>query len=335
MLAAAAVLLTMLTVLNFLVLDRYAVSGAAVSVLPLEGLMLRNNDPDGIVRHDVPVALDAAEGFVAVEAVAEGYDIIAGDRPWHRARIVFLRQSSSGDLIWDLPHVLALLKGNPVRWTFAEVFRGDDRAESLMARLELLKATGTLKVYGMTATPMVEAHGFRAVANALVAGWLALALAATWWVWGKVARRRWLIGLAWLVATPALVLSVLPAKATSPVRAIAVEAIDLVASKGAGTKEKQAAVSANMFSIAKSGHVIMFLCVGFFVMLARGRSSFLPVLMLAMGFAGMCEMLQLFSPNRAPAGFDLVLNIASAGTGAVLSGMLLRWTVIGRVLRDC
>jgi VanZ family protein len=332
-LVGVAVLLVVLTLLNFFVLDRYVASGNAVAVLPDAQLVVTNDDPAAIVRHDLPIALDGVNGFVEVVAVAEGFDIAPGNRPWHRGRIVFLREGAEGDLLWDVPHVVALLKGNPIRWTFAQVFRGDERAGSLLARVEMLKATGTLKVYSLTATPMAEAHGFRAAANGLTAGWLVLALATTFWCWQRVRQRRWLIAVAWLVATPALVLSVLPAKATSPARAVAVEAIDLVSSENASTKEKEAAVSANMFSIAKSGHVIMFFCVGFFIMLARGHAPFLAILLLAVGFAGLCEMLQLFSPNRAPAGFDLMLNTVSAGVGAFFSALLLTLPTIGPKLR--
>lgn len=324
-------LMVLLTALNFLVLDRYQPAGEAVHVLPPEGLTVENRDRQKIVRHDIPVRLADPRGFVKIEAVAEGFDIRAGERPWQRGRIVFLRQSLKGDHYWDIPHVVALLKDNPVRWRFTQVFGGDSRAAYLSMRIELLKASGLLKVYSLTATPMREAHGFRAVANGLTAAWLILGLAVSFWCWRRAWHGRWLIGLAWLVAAPALVLSVLPAKATNPARMVAVEAIDLVASDHASEKEKEAAVSANSFSIAKSGHVIMFMCVGFFIMLARGRSAFAAILLLAAGYAGLCEMLQLFSPNRAPAGLDLLLNMVSACVGAVLAGLLLFLPPVGRL----
>ncbi|WP_417515092.1 VanZ family protein [Minwuia sp.] len=327
-LIAAAVLLTLLTVLNFFVLDRYAVAGGTVSVLPAGGVVLTNDAPDGIARREFPVPLDPDMQFIRLTAVAEGFDIVPGGRAWHRGRIVFLRSDPQGRHIWDLPHVVALLKGNPVRWTFTEIFRSDREASALTARLELLKATGTLKVYSLTATPMREAHGFRAALNALLAGWIALGLGASWWVWRRVRRGRWLTGLAWLVCAPVLILSVLPADTTAAAGAVAVKAVDLVASETATVQEKTAAVSSNMFSIAKLGHVIMFLGVGFAIGLARGRSSTVGIWLLAVGYACLCEMLQLYSPNRAPAGFDLMLNSVSATAGFGLSWVLLRIPVL-------
>lgn len=332
-LIAAATMLTVLTAMNFLGLSRYDVSGPSISVLGPDGIALVNDDPAAIERRDFALNLPAAKGFIRISAVAEGFDIAPGPRPWQRGRIVFLRHDADARALWDIPHVLALLKGNPVRWTFSSVFRGDDRARTMSARIELLKATGTLKVYRLTATPMRESHGFRAVASALMAGWAALAIAVSWWTMGRLRQRRWLIGLAWLVGATALVLSVLPAQTTSPARSVAVEAIDLVSSNTATEKEREAAVSANMFSIAKSGHVVMFFLVGGFVALARGRSSGTAIVLIAVGFAGLCEMLQLFSPNRGASGFDLMLNMVSAGAGAVLV-LLLLWLLPRRFRRN-
>jgi len=321
-LIGAALLLTLLTLLNFVVLDRFEPAGEPVSVLPEAGLTLRNDDRGSIARHDLPLTLSDPTAFVKVVAVAEGWDIEPGGRPWQRGRIVFLRQSLKGDLYWDKPHVVALLKGNPMRWTFTEVFGEDSRAAGLLARIELLKASGTMKVYSLTATPMREAHGFRALAEALMLLWGGLGLLTTWWVWRRVRARRRLVLLAWMVVAPALMLSVLPGQATNPARTVASETIDLVASEDAGEKEREAALSANMFSIAKSGHVIMFFAVGFFIMLARGRAPFLLIVTLAAGYAGLCEMLQLFSPDRTPAAFDVMLNMVSATVGALLAEAL-------------
>ena len=324
---ATAVLLTLLTVLNFFVLERYVADGDSVSILPPAGLSLSNDDPSAIVRHDIAIPLDPGFRFLALEAEAEGFGIQGGNRPWHRGRIVLLRQRADGSIIWELPHVLALLKGDPVRWRFREIFTGDGETASLAARLELLKATGRLEVFSLTATPMRENHGFRPVANLLLAGWILLAVALTCWAWRRTRERRRLIGLAWLVAAPALALSVMPGTVTSPARTIASEAVDLVSAESASPQEREAAISANHFSIAKTGHVLMFFAAGFAFGLARGRSGWLSVWVLAVLFAGLAEMLQLYSPNRAPSGFDLSINIASATVGVWLGMTALWWSL--------
>lgn len=329
----AALLLTALTLLNFFGLERFEAVAHRVSILPPGGLVLENADPDGIVRHDLPVPLVAAKGFIRITAEAEGWNIRPGGRPWQRGRIVFLRRDGDGRVLWDVPHVLALLKGDPVRWTFETVYRGDERAESLSVRIELLKATGRLAVYSLTATPLREVHGFRAAAALLMAGWTVLALAVTWWVFRRVRRRRWLIGLAWLVAAPALMLSVLPSTAASPVRMMAEEAVDLAGSRTATAPEREAAISANSFLTAKTGHVLMFLVVGFFVGLARGRSGVLTVLIVAPVFASLCELLQIFSPNREPSGFDVMLNAGSSTAGVIAALIVLSLPAVGPALR--
>lgn len=329
----AALLLTALTLLNFFGLERFEAVGTRVSILPPEGLVLENSDPDGIVRHDLPVPLGAAKGFIRIVAEAEGWDIRPGGRPWQRGRIVFLRRDHDGAFLWDVPHVLALLKDDPVRWTFEAVYRGDERAESLSARIELLKATGRLVVYSMTATPLREVPGFRAGAVLLMVAWATLGLAVTWWVWRRVRGRRWLIGIAWLIAAPALMLSVLPSTAASPVRMMAEEAVDLAGSRAATEQEREAAVSANSFLTAKTGHVLMFLVVGFFIGLARGRSGMLSVLIVAPVFASLCELLQIFSPNREPSGFDVMLNAGSSTAGVIAALIVLSLPAFGPALR--
>lgn len=330
---AAAALLTLLTVLNFFVLDRFEPAGPAVDVLPPGGVALSNADRTAVLQQDFAVPLGASKGFIRISADVEGEGIVRGDRPWQRGRIVFLRRDAEGGLIWDIPHVVGRFWGDTERRWIGSLYRGDDRAESLMIRVELLKATGELKVHRLLAEPMQEAPGFRPVANALLIGWIALAVLATVWAWRRVRLGHWMTGLAWVAAALALALSVLPGKAISPARIIAVEAIDLVSAEDAEPKEKAAAVSANSFSIAKSGHVVMFFLLGIVIMLARGGSGLLPVLAVSAGFAGLCEMMQLYSPNREPAAFDLQLNMISAAVGGLLTAMMLWLTPMGRLLR--
>lgn len=330
---AGTVLLFLLTILNFFVLDRYSPAGARVSVLPDEGIELLNDDPATVLQQDVAVPLSASKGFMLIWAEVEGEGIVRGDRPWQRGRIVFLRRNAAGDPIWDIPHVVGRFWGDTERQWIGGLYRGDDRAESLMIRVELLKATGMLKVHRLLVQPMAEARGFRPIANTLLVVWIALALSSFWWAWGRFRSGRWLIALAWCVGAAAIALSVLPGKSLSPARIIATEAIDLVSAKEAQPREKAAAVSANSFSIAKSGHVVMFFVVGFVIMLARGKSGFVPILLLAMGFGGLCEMLQLYSPHREPAAFDFWLNVTSAGVGAGLAALLMLQPSVGRIAR--
>ncbi|WP_164516495.1 VanZ family protein [Minwuia thermotolerans] len=323
LLVGAALLLTALTGLNFFALDRYQPTGPAVELLPPGGVVLDNPDREGIERLDLDVPLDPATPFVRIRAVAGAVGIVAGPRPWQRGRVVFVKRDREGRGRWDLPHVVALLKGERPGRTYAAVFAASPGTASLQLRLELLKAAGRLEVHSVTATPLAEAPGFRPAAAFLTGGWALLALAVTVWAGMRIRGRRWLAGFCWLVGATALTLSVLPGEATAPARDVTAGAVDLVASETATARERQAAISANMFSIAKAGHVLMFLGVGFAFGLARGRSSPFAIWLLAIGFAALCEMLQLYSPNRAPAGFDLMLNTVSASVGFVAGCFVL------------
>lgn len=315
MLVGSALLLGALTVLNFFAMDRYLPAGPAVEMLPRGGVWLENTDPDGVERLDLAVPLPAKTPFVQIAAKVDSWRIAPGPRPWNRGRIVFVKRNADGRGRWDLPHVVALMKGESGRRSETAVFAASPDAASLDLRIELLKATGRLAVRSVTATPMKEAPGFRPAADFLIACWIALAAAISFWAFLRLSHRRWLVGLCWAVATTALVLSILPAETTAPARTISAEAIDLVARHDATPKERKAALSENMFSIAKTGHVLMFLGVGLAFALARGGSPALRIWLLALLFASTCEMLQLFSPNRSPAFFDLMLNTVSATAG--------------------
>ncbi|WP_416898398.1 MAG: VanZ family protein [Minwuia sp.] len=320
---AAAVLMTLLTALNFFALDRYVSAGDPVAVLPSGGLSVVNDDPAAVVRHDLPADLGSGAAFIGLTAVAEGFDIAPGERRWQRGRIVLLRQLADGQVDWEQPHVLALLEGNPARFTFGNVFRRGEDTANLAVRIELLRATGRLEVYSVTATPLKEAPGFRSAAGALMIGWAALALAVSVWAWRRVRDRRWLIGFAWLVAAVALGLSVLPGSVTAPAASLTAENVDLVASGTATETERAAAEYANGFSVAKTGHVLVFVFVGAAFGLARGASPMIAVWLLAAMFAGLCETLQIFSPDRTPALFDLSINLFSASAGCWLAMLAL------------
>ena len=318
LLLSISLILTLLTALNFLILPRYAAIGPAVPIIGDDGLVLQNDDPEAIVRQDFPLELVPDARFYEVTAVAEGWNIEAGKHGWERGRIVLLQQVADGRFRSDLPHVLALLKGNPIRWTFRESFEIGAGATHLVARIELLRATGRLHVYSYAARPMTEAPGFRAAADFLFGGWVALLVAMLAWLLLRLQVGRWITVPLTAVAGAALVLSMLPGDLAAPAKILAVGAIDLVSSAEVTEKEKTAALAFNFFRIAKGGHVLMFMAVGFMFALARGASSPLAVLTLAIWFSALCEILQLFSPNRWPSMFDLGLN-----TGAATAGFLL------------
>ncbi len=327
LLLGGAILLTVLTLLNVFGMPRYQPVGDPIDVLIDGPLTLKNDNPQDIVRHDFDLPLPPNADYFRIVAIAEGFDIVPGRYGWHRGRIVLLQRDRSGDFLWDLPHVIALMRDNPVKWAYESTILADEQTQGLTVRLELLKATGRMTITRVTVQSMQDAPGFLPTQLFLLIGWALLLATAGVWIVLNLAARRWIVLPLALVTATALFFSVVPAKFAAPVKAVAVTSVDLVSSDKATAKEKTAATADNYFSIAKSGHVLMFIGVGLVFGLARGNASVAGVGLTALFFAALCEMLQLYSPNRSPAGFDLMLNTVSATVGyllALISVRLLR-----------
>ena len=275
--------------------------------------------------------------FVQIESRLAATAIARGVRSWQQGRLVALQVRPDGRLRVDLPHVVARLNGDRPSRIYRATFRMAEDTVAVLLRAEILSAKGTLDLQSLRLQPLAERPGFSGGTTFIAGCWLLLALMISCWVLQSGWHRRWRPGLVYLVAAPALLLSVAPAAVTAPLRLGVARNLDLAGMAGQTGRVAEAALSTNLFSLAKAGHVLMFATVGMAFVLAIGwrravgMRRFLLALGLSACFGLVAEMLQLFSPNRTATLFDVSINLVS-GTGGVLTATLalLIWNRLGR-----
>ncbi|MDF1719470.1 MAG: VanZ family protein [Minwuia sp.] len=319
LLLAATVLLTFLTLLHFHGPPRFQADGTGTTYLASEVRSLSGADgddtPDSIeFTHDLGNAQ-----FVRVSAMLAASDIVQGRRRWQQGRLIAVQLFANDRPRYDVPHVVARLSGDRSMRAHAATFRVERGSAQLLLRAEVLATTGFLRVRYLQVQPLIERPGFTAGSNFIISCWVLLALGISFWVFSGLRQRRFRPALAYAVAAPALLLSILPATATAPLRLGVARRVDLSGAVDASGRAAEAALSSNLFSLAKTGHVVMFTAVGLAFALAMGRGRAMQALGLALGFGLVAEMLQMFSSNRTASLFDVGLNLSSAIGGILIA----------------
>lgn len=317
LLLAASLVLTLLTLALFLLVPRFEATGPLLSPLPPGGLELVSTDDGTGSRADFTLARSPGS-HVRVEALAGARDIARQPAIWHQGRIVLLQVDNQGKPRWNLPHVVARLSGTREQGLWRETFALEPGTAGLLLRLEILQTTGTLAVPLVRVIPLREAAGFRRAALFLAACWSLTALGWTAWALARVRAGARRVGLAWLLAAPVLVLSVLPPTATAPIREGAARNVGVVADVATVVRGEEAGLSANLFALSKLGHVAAWLVVGGVFLLARGQRPVVVALAAAVGLGTIAELLQHFSPNRTPGLSDAMLNAGCATLGVLM-----------------
>lgn len=316
---ATTVLLTFLTLLHFHGTPRFQAAGPGVTFLADAPMLLSGSGGDATPdRVEFRYRLTDTR-FVRVSARLSADDIVQGKRRWQQGRLVALQLGSDDRPRPDLPHVVVRLAGTSPARSHASIFRIDDDGGQLLLRAEVLGTVGFLRVSRIQVQPLNERPGFASGSVFIASCWIFLGLAISVWVFLSVLRRRFRPLLAYIVAAPALLLSVLPATTTAPLRLGVARRIDLSGAMEVTGRAADAALSTNLFSLAKTGHVVMFAAVGFSFAIALGFGRAGRGLGLALCFGLVAEMLQLFSPNRTATLFDVGLNLTSAAGGVLIA----------------
>lgn len=327
-LLGATLLLVCLTLLHFHGMPRFQAAGPPVNLLPSGPDILDSRDVDAEPARVEILQPLADVAFIRVEARLAAQGIARGERRWQQGRLVAVQVRRDGARRLDLPHVVARLSGDRASRTYRATFRIAPDTQAVLLRAEVLRTTGRLALQALRVQPLQQRPGFSGGSWFIAGCWALLALLISGWVLRCCLHGRWRPALGYAVAAPALVLSVAPAAVTAPLRLGVARNLDLSGVAGQTGRAAEAALSASLFSLAKTGHVLMFASVGavFLFALCWRRAALARPVLLAIGlstcFGLVAEMLQLFSPNRTASLFDVSINLFS-GTVGVLGATLL------------
>lgn len=315
------------------------------------GVVLHNADPTGhaVLFHRLTVP--AGTTHLALSARIRLEDVTGGRDLWHRARIILPSRPKGGDAAswrYDLPHTVVRRQGS-VDWTpVEEVFRLPPGSEVLVS-VQLLHATGSFQVRGLSLRAAVEKSWFPLTAHLLALLWL---LAAFWTVWpvlgpmlGRLRRGRLEGRDLRIAAVLATAMAIATAALLSPEGKwqlrLLVPTFGTLAPQATPAGERPSTAPAvpaaapaapdflapqrlRWLAIDKGGHVAGFALLAFLACWAsrgpaRGR---VPTLVAVagglVGLAALTEVWQVMAEDRGASRADVAINLFGLGLGTLL-----------------
>jgi hypothetical protein len=323
----AATLLALLTIVTFGYLPRYQPDGQTVldnadfregfRGWQVDGLVtldetelghaiLQNLDRtrEAYIRRTIP--LPAGPTSLRLRADVATSRVEHGREPWQTARVYLVPQTADGRRLWNQPHQLVNLVGTTPRQHFEAIFDVSGTVPEVTLGIELPYTTGRMEIARLGLSIVDERTPFRLAAALLVCGWSLLAFRVTSGLYRSIhipLVRHWLLAtLAVLVIglfIPALLRQQL---------------IDRLAS-GFGWR---------LPDPDAFGHAVVFGLLALLVRIGRPRDPLLVHFSCWLLVGAVAEVLQLLTPDRAPAAGDWLIAAIGSSLGLAL-GELGLW----------
>lgn len=292
-------------------------------------LTVENRDPSRSVDVRQVIPLAQHQGTWLLSARISTENVIPGAKSWHTARVILVGRTAAGKSLWrGVEHVLVPLAGNTAWRDFSAVFKIPDMATEVMVGMQLLRATGIMRVRNLRLTPVEQRTAFSVVASILLAAW-ALALA---WV-GK----SLLSGTKFTVAHGAIGLVGLAIAAGALMPGTVKQ--EFLEFAWGGYEELRAALPAGLGGIegfkwgepeflqvnsSQVGHFALFFVLGLVVRLARLKDPIIHQFLGLLLFGAVIEVLQYYSIGRRPTLEDWVFDAGGIILAFIVSPIFVR-----------
>lgn len=359
-LVLATLLLMLVTVVNQFLIDPYKPISAPVTIIGPGALptgseaavIVQNDRADHIIRHDIHVPpFNSEASHVRIWADVATTGVVGGNRRWKAARVLLNRRLPGGKLYWERPHVVFRSTGDLQVEGPLGVLSASSASEGMNLRVELLLATGQLRVNQLTLQPVARSEGAENSERFLLVCWIALIVMWTLGLFRRRInpRRSMILLLAWGMAMTAIGLSTLPSGTSQPIFSYVWTQITLIRSYLPRTPERepllvrvpvaetavtgevrvvrranisQEEAAAWRFDLSKIAHVGVFVIIGLlFAFHGSGRLS--KTMSAAVLFSLVAELMQTFAVSRSPSVFDAGLNTAGAIAGVLTATILM------------
>jgi len=359
-LVLATLLLMLVTVINQFLIDPYTPISAPVTLIGPGALStgseaavtVQNDRVDHIIRRDFHVpSFSSGASHVQIRADVVMARVVGGDRRWKAARVLLNRKLPGGKLYWESPHVVFRGIGDLRVEGLSGVLPATGASEGMNLRVELLLATGELKVDRLTLQPVARSDGAVNSERFLLICWIVLIVMWSAGIFRRRvnARRGVIIFLTWGMAMTAIGLSTLPSGTSQPIFSYVWTQITLIRSYLPRTHEPKPLLirvpvaekeadsdatpvrvvnisheeaAAGRFDLSKIAHVAVFIVIGtLFALYGSGRlvsSIFVTTL-----FSVVAELMQTFAISRSPSLFDAGLNTGGAVLGVLTTIILM------------
>ncbi len=302
---------------------------------------ISNNDPSRSVHLWQAIGQPGRFDYVSVEFELWLEDVARGQRPEQQARIILASYDSAGNGLWHHPHIVLVADGSR-GWThYRASFPVGHDVHEMRLNAELKRATGRLRVRGLSLRG--------AAAEPAWLAWRAL-LIALWAVLGLVLARnllsarpgRW-AGLVAIALAAVFLLGTLSPKQFQHVaenEIVSWFAADQESGEVQEKRREPASSRSNTSSAkphaprppdfellrpGKFAHLLLFALFGGALALSRPGAAARTILASLLLAAAVAEMLQFFAHGRTPALEDIAINALGAFAGGGVMLLALRF----------
>lgn len=308
-------------------LEGWSVRGDETAVRTDQGtLAVENSDPSRsvVVRQTIPAPSNQRTWLLSAEISTE--NVVPGVKSWHTARLILVGRTAEGKSVWGTKHVLEHLTGSTVWRGYASVFRIPDNATEAVMAVQLLRATGVIRVRNIRLTPVVERTGFWLVAYVLLAFW-AIALA---WIGASlfIGTKSYISsGMAALVTMAIAAGALMPGTLKQEILEFAwAEYGDMLSalSAGIGRAEGLTWGEPEFFHVNTSqiGHFALFFVLALLMRFARRQDRGVYQFIALLLFGAIIEVLQFYVVDRQPTLIDWAFDSGGILLAFIVSALL-------------
>jgi len=270
------------------------------------------------VRQTLPLQGDHS---LILSGEVRARNVIPGERPWERARVVLAPADAAGNLRYDVPHTAVSLAGSNPWGPFSQVFRMPDDSSRVAVAIQILNAVGTIEVRSLSLRVAREVPAYAARRDVLIVLWLAMGLWMAWSLWNEVRDHPsgyMIVGLAGIFVLGAL----LPASVEDLLTPVWL----LPQAEAPGADVLQTFVRFRWdllplkLDIYKLAHFLLFAAIGYVLRAMRPFRAPVWMQLWLTGLFGLAvEAAQTLTTGRGGSLGDALIDLAGASAGLVLA----------------
>ena len=285
-------------------------------------VILENSDPSRNVflRQYLPVSNASLLVKLTGEVWTDG--IVEGESDWHKARLSLVAKDKTGEMLWDYPHQMDIPQNTEDWHLVSKVFKIPSEAVEMVVGMEILRASGQMRVRHISLSPVKEYFWFSITAYFLLFVW---GMAFLWIgrslfpLFNSKMNKGSLLGAFTLIVVgvmmPSWMKEMILTKVENGYTSIIVFLSDVLP----GSVAQLNIETAPPIPADKFGHFFLFAFLAFLCRRAIPHASFQTCLVNLMLFATTTEVLQFFIFGRSPKVQDWMVDFGGLLCGLALS----------------
>lgn len=149
------------------------------------------------------IIIPSTQRLLVMSSEVRAIGVVAGKKPWEKARVALFPLTPENKLRYDVPHTLVALEGTTPWKRYEQVFCVPEENTAVSVVIQLLNASGTLEVRSISLKTVIENPVYMELRHTLIMVWL---IAGPWIVWPLLREASNAKGRIWILLTSGIIL---------------------------------------------------------------------------------------------------------------------------------